>query len=303
MKIHISKVIFIVKGLFMDNSSRTFQLFRFQILPTIGEQQLDLFFHPNHITSLEELKSKKNEFFAEVIRSLTEFNHPRAELTHKLVEVNEYFVLKIGANRSLTRITKEFEKEELDNWPSVYVIINNDPDVQMMAIELDEEAFYRTSTVAHILTSNLNEKLRNYRLTLEILPMFVKNEFWNLVKSHKNRITRTQFFMVAPNLANISKNLELDLGEIKSRTNSLHTNMSLQSPRGESLTLSEEDNFTNSLVQYASEGGGTVHLKVKGIRKTIKTEDSIKSTEVDEIYFTGENIPEDLIEQLGKILK
>jgi len=287
----------------MNTTSRTFQLFRFQILPTIGEHQLDLFFPQNEITSLEELKSRKNEIFADAIRKLTEFYHPRAELTHKLFEFNEYFVIKIGANRSLTRITKDFETEELDNWPSVYVVINNDPNSQMMAIELDEEAFYRTSTVAHVLTSNLNEKLRNYRLTLEILPTFIKNEFWNLVSSHKNRITRTQFFMVAPNLANISKNLELDLGEIKSRTNSLHTNMSLQAPGGESLTLSENDNFTNSLVHYASEGGGTVHLKVKGIRKLIKTEDSIKSTEVDEIYFTGENIPEDLIDQLRKILQ
>jgi hypothetical protein len=183
------------------------------------------------------------------------------------------------------------------------VVINNDPNSQMIAIELEEEAFYRTSTVSNILISNINDKLRNYRLTLEVLPTFVKNEFWNIVKSHTNRITKTQFYMVAPNLANISKGLELDLGEIKSRTNSLHTNVSLQAPNKESLTLSESDSFTNSLVNYASEGGGTVHLKIKGLRKLIKTEDSIKSTEVDEIYFTGENIPEDLVDQLRKMLQ
>ena len=287
----------------MSITSRTFQLYRFQILPTIGEQQLDLFFPQEQFATLEELKSKKNDIFAEALRNLKALHHPRAELTHKFDEIGDYFVLKIGANRSLKRITKEFEIEELDNWPSVYVVINNDPDSQLMAIELEEEAFYRTSTVANIITSNLNDKLRNYRLTLEINPTFVKNEFWNLVSTHKNRITRTQFFMVAPNLANISKNLELDLGEIKSRTNSLHTNVSLQSPKSESLSLSEKDSFTNSLVNYASEGGGTVHLKVKGIRKTIKTEDSVKSVEIDEVYFTGENIPDDLVEQLGKLLK
>jgi hypothetical protein len=77
--------------------------------------------------------------------------------------------------------------------------------------------------------------------------------------------------MVAPNLANISKNLELDLGEIKNRTNSLHTNISLQAGKGEALTLSERDSFTSSLVNYAAEGGGTVHLKVKGIRKLINS--------------------------------
>ena len=79
--------------------------------------------------------------------------------------------------------------------------------------------------------------------------------------------------------------------------------MSLEAPSGEALTLSEDDSFTNSLVEYAAEGGGTVHLKVKGIRKLIKTEDSIRSTEVDEIFFTGEKVPEQLIDQLGKMLK
>jgi hypothetical protein len=287
----------------MKKTSRTFHLYRYQIVPTIGEHQLNLFSSEIEISSIEELISKKNEIFANVIQKQREFYHPRAELTHKLYQDDGFIVLKIGANRSLIRITKEFKEEELDNWPSVYVVINNDPNVQMMAVELELEAFYRTSTVVHILTTNLNKVLNRYKLTLQILPTFIKSEFWNIVHSYENRITKAQFFMVAPNLANISKNLELDLGEIKSRTNSIKTNMSLQAANGEGLTLSEDDSFTNSLVHYASEGGGTVHLKVRGVRKLIKTEDSIRSTEIDEIFFTGENVSAELIEQIRKMLE
>jgi len=287
----------------MKKTSRTFHLYRYQIVPTIGEHQLNLFSSEIEISSIEELISKKNEIFANVIQKQREFYHPRAELTHKLYQDDGFIVLKIGANRSLIRITKEFKEEELDNWPSVYVVINNDPNVQMMAVELELEAFYRTSTVVHILTTNLNKVLNRYKLTLQILPTFIKSEFWNIVHSYENRITKAQFFMVAPNLANISKNLELDLGEIKSRTNSIKTNMSLQAANGEGLTLSEDDSFTNSLVHYASEGGGTVHLKVRGVRKLIMTEDSIRSTEIDEIFFTGENVSAELIEQIRKMLE
>ena len=50
--------------------------------------------------------------------------HVRAELTHLLFEFGDNIVLKIGAKRGLIRITKDFKMEQLDNWPSVFVIID-----------------------------------------------------------------------------------------------------------------------------------------------------------------------------------
>lgn len=287
----------------MKFKTRTFQLYRYQLLPTQNDQLRLLYSPEKDISNQEELIRRKNEIFESALKDSKEFTHPRAELTHMFFQVDKYFVIKIGANRSLIRITKEFKKEELDNWPSVYVVINNDPEIQMMAVELESDAFYRTSTVTHILTSNLNKRLHKDNLVLEIIPTFVKNEFWRIVNANKTRVTTARFFMVSPNLAKISKNLELDLGELKNRINSSHTNISFNSPRGESLTLSEDDSFTQSLVGYASEGGGTIHLKVKNTRKLIKTEDSIKSTEIDEIYFSGSDVPEQLVKQLKRLLK
>ncbi|MEW6586241.1 MAG: hypothetical protein AB1442_11610 [Nitrospirota bacterium] len=287
----------------MKKTGRTFNFYRYQILPKFEERQLELFVPRLEISSMEELISKKNEIFADALKKQGKFSHPRSELTHQMDEVNGFLVLQIGANRSLIRITKDFVPEELDNWPSVHVIINNNPNVQMMAIELEEQAFYRTSTVVHILTTNLNKSLHKYGLVLEIMPIISESEFWKVVRTHKGRVTRVQFFMVAPNLANISKNLALDLGELKNRTNSLHTNLSLAAPSGEALKLSEDDKFTQSLVHYAAEGGGTTHLKIKGLRKIIRTEDSIKSIEVDEIYFSGDDVPIQLVAQLKKVLE
>jgi hypothetical protein len=287
----------------MTTLTRTFHFYRYQILPTIPPEQMELAFNKEDYTTIEELVSQKNEIFARVLREQKSFRHVRAELTHLLWEFGDFIVLKIGAKRGLIRITKDFKMEQLDTWPSVFVVINNDPNVQIIAVEEEADAFYRTSTVVHVLSTNLNEKLKKYRLQLEIRPTFERNEFWSIVRNYQRRIVETRFFMVAPNLAKISKGLELDLRELRERTNSVKTNMDLQAPRGESLTLSEDDSFIQSLVTYASEGGGTIHLKVKNISKLIKTEDSIRSTEVDEIYFTGENVPQQLIEQLGAQLR
>ena len=285
----------------MKTLTRTFHLYRYQILPTVEDLQLDFV---AGITSKDELIRRKNTIFADLIRNTPkEFFHPRAELIHQFYEIGDFMVLKIGANRSLIRITKNFEEEELENWPSVYVIINNDPEVQLMAVEVEPRAFYRSSTVVNVLEININSWLEQFKLEIRINPTFLKNEFWKVVHTHKNRITYVEFFMVAPNLANISKGLELDLGELKSRTNSINTNLALNCPKGEKLTLSEDDRFVQSLVSYSAEGGGTIHLKARNIRKTIKTEDSVKSIEIDEIYFTGDHIPEQLVSILTEVLK
>ena len=288
----------------MAKTARTFHIYRFQILPTFSEKDFDLYFPPQfEIKSVEELASKKNQLFANALRKEADLKHSWATLTHQLYEVDDFFVLKIGANRGLVRITKDFVEEVLDNWPSAYVLINNDPDVQLMAIELEPQAFDKTSTVVNILTANINERLEKYRLSLEISPVTSVTEFWKIIKANEKRVTRVEFFMIAPNLANISKTLGLDLKELRSQTNSLRTNLSLEAPPGETLTLSEDDSFTKSLVDYSSKGGGTAHVKIKGYKKLVKTEDNIRTLEVDEIYFSGDNaekVAKQLLEQLRK---
>jgi hypothetical protein len=282
----------------MKMISCSFHLFRFQILPTVTEDGFQTDFITG-ISTREELISKKNEIFANAVKEIKAYTHPRAELTHELYLDGDLMVIQLAANRFIYRITKELEEEQLDNWPFVFIVIDNDPSVQIMAVEIDPKAFYRTSTVVNILQAGINSKLRQYKLQVEITPLFLQSEFWTIVERYKFRIKRVEFFMVAPNLAQISKGLRLDLDNIKKNTNSINTNLTLISPKNEGLTLSKEDEFVQSLVEYSSLGGGTIHTKVVGIRKTIKTEDSVRSLEIDEICFTGD----DAAEQLAKVTK
>ena len=291
----------------MTTTSRTFHIYRYQILPTFPRDDFDLHFTPQfEIKSVDELIERKNELFAKAVKSTNEFKHTWATITHQWYEKEEYILLKIGANRVLRRITKEFKEEFLDNWPSAYLVINNNPNVQIMAIELEEQAFERTTTIVNLLAANINKKLDKYKLSMVVEPVYLESKFWDIVNTHKHRISKVTFLMVAPNLANISKNLKFDLKELKSRTNSLRTNVTLQAPPKESLKISKDDEFTQSLAEYSSKGGGTAHFRIKGLSKLIKTEDSIKTFEVDEIYFSGDSsnlVFDQLIRQLRMELK
>ncbi len=70
----------------MTTLTRTFHLYRFQILPTIPPEQMELAFNKDEYTTIDELVKQKNEIFARVLREQKTFRHVRAELTHLIDE-------------------------------------------------------------------------------------------------------------------------------------------------------------------------------------------------------------------------
>lgn len=267
----------------------TFHVFRYQILPVSRAIQLELGLDEEPpIISLEDLLARKNALFAAAIKKIEKFRFHRAELVHR-VEVSEddFIVLKLGAERGLTITTRDFAEEEIENWPYVLVIINNNPQVQKVAIQLDRRVFYRTTTVANILERNLNEYLRQYQLVVRFNPIFEESYFWDIVARYRGRITQAEFAMIAPNLSNISRALNLDLRELQRTTNTQETRLQLKSDPESSLTFEQGDRFIASLVEYASQGGGNISVKVRGVRRKIQTEKGIIEESIDEAEIEG----------------
>lgn len=279
-----------------------FNVFRYQILPITQDfEEFQTRFSPS-IGSLSELKEKKNEFFLEAIKDLNNFKHTRAELIHKiLLNKNDFIVIRLGVNRSILRNTRDFTREELEDWPSIWIAFNNNPDVQKIIVQIDHRVFYRTTTVAHIIEASLNQQLFSYNLHCRINPTFEANQFWEIVDHYTNRIVETEFFMVSPNLANISKGLKLDLRQLHANTNTQETTIKLQSDKSSNLTLKKDDGFISTLVDYSSLGGGNISIKIKGIRKKIRTQDRVTEVTVDGLEL--ENIKQkDLLELFKKII-
>ena len=126
----------------------TFYLFRYHLLPlSSNDTQLQLF--PEIKISADEIKKNKNLYFSDVLKKLDSSSNNTNPL--KLYDKDdEYYLFKI-ANKRTTKLTKNFSSQYIDNEPYVYVIINNDPLEQKIAISDNIEAFSSYITVQNIL--------------------------------------------------------------------------------------------------------------------------------------------------------
>jgi len=230
----------------------------------------------------------KNELFAEALLKIEELDYPRTELEHKIEVVDrDIFVVRIAVKRALTTNPEPFSEQSQINWPSITVVINNHPSVQKMAIEHNRKGFQNTVTVAGIFEGNLNEILKADNLGVFPEPTFEKNEFWTIVERYRNRIIKATFELVSPNMANLSKALTIDLADLHETTNTKETKIELNSGEASHLDLDRNNPLINGLVDYAAGGGGNIALKVKGLKRTIHTANSIQEESIDELKVEG----------------
>lgn len=276
---------------------RSFRLFRYQINPVKKDIQGD--FLLEGIDSVEKLIQSKNQFFVNALLGITEFKFKRSPIAHDIKEFGATLVMQIGANRPVKVTTKEFVEKEIENWPALTVVVDNRDSKQLLAIELKQQAFRYAETVANMIENNLNKALRQYQLIAQIEPLFEKEDFWRVINSNAGKISYIKFFMVEPNLPELSKNLSDSLKKATKRINSNRFNLGFHSAPEESLSISEDDDDLNGLVDYSAGGGGTAHVKIQGIRAVYKTNDTSKTIQINEMVFHGNNVAE----QVGKAIK
>lgn len=266
----------------MASTSR-FKLYRYQLLP-IDRHADDLF---DGMTPAQ-LIERKNEIFAKSIPYLERHTHRRGELA---VQVNgpesDAFVLRIAPRRDLVRETVEFQLEHIENWPHVTAIILNRPNEQMLAIQEKTIAFNSTDTVVRLIQAATRMSLEKAGLRIHIESLFSREDFWSLLDRHRGKVTWIDFELVTPNMANISNTLADEFKSLAKSTNAAQSNVQLRSDPASSLNINPEDSEVKGLVDYASEGGGDITLKVKGLRKRIHTSSSVRETEMDDLQLSG----------------
>lgn len=258
----------------------TFDFYRFQLLPSSQTQQY-LF---EETYSADEIREKKNIFFNTVLNNELKFEHKEYSLNQTKNKLDEdLYLIKIAAYKLIDRENENFEKEKIPNWPSVSIIIDNAPENQTIFISRNQKAFSNTRIVAKILENSLNRYLFSFGLTIQIRETYDKNNFWNLIERHPKKVTRVRFEMVAPNMANISKALKLDLKKLNRESNCQNVNLSLNSLPTTSLEIDKDDELIAGCVEYSSEGGGDIAVKIKGIRKEIRVSDTVRTLEIEEL--------------------
>ena len=264
----------------MDVKQLEFELFRYQLLPVTQHAQADMF---HKIRSSEDIRKNKNRFFFEVISELPKLYHRSIQLNQKIiVNSSPWLAFKLAAHKTLER-EKEFKKERIENWPHVTVIINNEPDVQIIAVSKNSKAFSSGLVVAKLIKESLASHLLRYQLSMHVEAIFDRSEFWSIVEKYEGKISNVKFELISPNMANISKSLKLDLAQVNRDTNSHRTVLLLNSPEGAKLEIEKGNEMLESLVNYSADGGGDISFRIGGLRKRVHTSKSTRTLDTDEL--------------------
>lgn len=281
----------------MENKTINFHIYRYHLLPIdTNNKQIDLF--KNETFTFDEIKERKNEFFTKTLDNLIESKNNNNPL--KLEHTEDGFYLFKLAQKKTTTITQNFENVTIDNEPYVYVIVNNNPSVQKIAISDNFEAFSNPDVVRNILKKVFKKDLEPYGLNIELEQLFDKVDFWNYVGKHKEEITYINFQFIKPNLADISKSLPDVFKNFADNTNSHESHITIKAPdKGTLENIDKANKNIEGLVDYTSNGAGSIKLKVKNIRKQLNTKENPVILQVKELDIEG---PADQVIKLYKTI-
>ena len=258
----------------------SFQVFRYQLVVDKAIQ-LDI---EGKYNSPEQIRAAKNDIFQDLISNdKFHFQSSKSEITSKLMYSDaslSYF--KVGVKRQLKHIKQDFTEDYIENYPNIIIAVNNDPNVQKIAIQSNTLAFKNSNIVSRIIEETIDRKLKARNLSFYIEPMFDRKEFWDMVQRYQKRITQLTFDLVSPNLPEVSKNLTVDLKQLYEDTNTHKTTIELNADDGSHLEINPDSTFVNGLVNYSAEGGGDIAMRVEGIRGKLHTAQSVREFNIEE---------------------
>ena len=257
-----------------------FEVYRYQL---VVNKAIQLSLDSQYQTA-GEIREHKNRIFQGLISNPRfKFASSKSQLNSKLVyNKGNLSIFRLAVKRRLKHELPDFGEEIIDNYPKFLIAINNDKDVQKIAIQHNLKAFAKVTSVSKIVEESIQNKIRKENLGFYIEPLFNKQRFWDLIKQYKGRVTQLSFDLITPNLANITKNLKLNLKQIYEETGTHKTTVQLNSDKNSHLEINEASKFINSLVNYSAEGGGNIAVRVAGYHKKFHTSDSIQTFDVDE---------------------
>lgn len=276
----------------------TLTVYRYHLSPLTHGSQMTLF-SPEQMSE-KDIVGNKNIFLKKVLDDVlakSSGNNPM-----NLTDHGDGFYLYKIANLKTQEIPKDFKKRKTNVEPYSFIIINNDPKVQKIAISHNPDAFSYPNVVKNILQKILRRELGKYGLNIEIESLFDKSEFWDTVKQHKHEIKRIQFEFIKPNLANISGSLDKSIKALQNKVNGHKSKLEFEAPTNGVLeNINKNNKQINGLVDYSSEGGGNIKMKIKGLKKLYNTESSNVSVEINELDLEGSH--DQLIKLYREIMK
>jgi len=277
----------------------TFETFRYQL---VVDKTMPINLH-NGFETPEQVRAEKNKIFEKLITNESfSFHSSNANINSKLLyQEGDMFYFKISARRIAHLYKEDFTEDTIDNFPNIIVAINNNPDVQKIAIQTSTSPFKDTETVRRFIMDSIDAKLKDHNLSIFIDPVFDKQDFWNFIRKYPKQITQLTFDLISPNLANISKDLTISLREAYEDTNTHRTKIEFNADTNSVLDIKEDSKFVGGIVNYSANGGGNIFARIQGKRNKINTSDNPSEFNIEE-KLIKENDWEELDKQFKIIL-
>lgn len=259
-------------------------------------------------TTIERMEKKQDYLQSILSDKLFKFKSVRDGIFEHQIryESNGIVILKLANNKHLS-LEENFKKKKHNYSPSCFIIIDNRKDIQHIAIEDDVTAFSSTDVVKNILEHSLRKALKAYGLTLSIKKEYQETEFWQLIDQYPKGASMVRFHFSYPNLPRVCDSINELISNQSKLTNSKETTFELKSSNTEQLYLSNENEQLNGLIDASAKSGNIITLKIKNIRKHIRTGKTTKSIEIEDLELQMQNddlfktIPEKLIELLNQV--
>lgn len=254
-----------------------FDLYRYQIIPMAKKIQLK-FSNPE----FSDVIRNKNKYFQEFLIENT-FLYRRS-IIQKNIEIlhDNKFKITIGKESHLKIYNTDFTPEKVDSYPPTRILIDNDKEVQLVAVERTGN-FSNTSTVVNeILAKNINKSLNNVYLTVKFSPVFNRCTFWEYIEKYQGEIKFLRFKLITPNMSNISGVLSEEIKRVAKNTCSAQSELKIMADSAGTLRVDKDDADIDSLVAYTAKGGGTAHIKAKRVAIQYSSDDNQMKIEADD---------------------
>lgn len=274
----------------MHSSKLSFEIYTFQFRPLLPCVTGSLF--EDLTAERKAIMENKNSRFKELPFNVTYLKNQEILRCQPIFEKDDIIAFKL-ANKRKMDVEMNFEIKTFEAHPSVIVIINNNPNIQRIAIQIKKDAFTTPDVVASILRKAYNKALKKYELEIKINKEYAASEFWDEVSTYKESIQKVRFNLDYPNLPCLHKYITEDLRALSERSGSTQTSLELNAVNPEScLTLDENDIELQNLVKASSIAGNPITLKIKGLRAYLKTGNTDVIMQLDEMEIQGNNASE-----------
>ena len=278
---------------------KQFEFYRFLLTP-LTEPELPL-----------SPKSKK-----EIIEEIFEkgkihyfYVHGKKYALRVKLETQGYVYAHLGkqSKKDIIKSPEEgFEKQEHEDWSGCKIFVNTNNEKnsgktetagQIIAIEINNKDIKNRDNVLQKFSSKINREISKYNFFLSInkIPS-EKTNFWNIAKKHEGKIKKVVFTYTPPNLFNLETELEKDLEEANRTYNVTKTQIAFENSEG-ALILPEDNPLLKQSVKYAELGNASFSIHLTGKKKTISSEDKIKTKTLKEtnISIDGNISEEELV--------